>query len=66
MELNDIDIEKIREDLIEYYQGIMFNISPAAIVEMTEVEHASPQKLIDIALRNNIDLSEYTNNNKYY
>ena len=66
MEIEDIDIEALRKDLIDYYQGIMFNVSPAALVEMTEVEHASPEKLINIALRNGYDLNDYINKNRYY
>ena len=66
MKIEDIDIEELRKDLIDYYQGIMFNISPAALVEMTEVEYASPEKLIEIALRNNFNLDNYRNKNKYY
>lgn len=60
----EIDIEKLRKDLIDYYGTAMFNASPLAIIELTKVENASPQELINIALKNNFDLTEYKTNNK--
>lgn len=60
----EIDIEKLRKDLIDYYGTAMFNASPLAIIELTKVENASPQELINIALKNNFDLTEYETNNK--
>lgn len=60
----EIDIEKLRKDLIDYYGTAMFNASPLAITELSKVENASPQELINIALKNNFDLTEYETNNK--
>ena len=60
----EIDIEKLRKDLIDYYDTAMFNASPLAIIELTKIENASPQELINIALKNNFDLTEYETNNK--
>lgn len=60
----EIDIEKLRKDLIDYYGTAMFNASPLAIIELSKVENASPQELINIALKNNFDLTEYETNNK--
>ena len=55
----EIDIEKLREDLIDYYGTAMFNASPLAVIELTKVENATPEELIQIALKNKIDLSNY-------
>ena len=55
----EIDIEKLREDLIDYYGTAMFNASPLAVMELTKVEKATPEELIQIALKNKIDLSNY-------
>lgn len=55
----EIDIEKLREDLIDYYGTAMFNSSPLAVMELTKVENATPEELIQIALKNKIDLSNY-------
>ena len=60
----EIDIEKLRKDLIDYFGTAMFNASPLAIIELTKIENASPQELINIALKNNFDLTEYETNNK--
>ena len=55
----EIDIEKLREDLIDYYGTAMFNSSPLAVMELSKVENATPEELIQIALKNKIDLSNY-------
>ena len=60
----EIDIEKLRKDLIDYYGTAMYNASPLAIIELSKVENASPQELINIAIKNNFDLTEYQTNNK--
>lgn len=60
----EINIDKLREDLIDYFGTALYNASPLAIIELSKVETASPQELINIALKNNFDLSEYQTNNK--
>ena len=59
IDINDIDIEKLRNDLIEYFTSAMFIVSPVALVDLTEVENASDEKVIKIALDNKFDLSKY-------
>ena len=54
-----MDIEKLRNDLIEYFTSAMFIVSPVALVDLTEVENASDEKVIKIALDNKFDLSKY-------
>ena len=54
-----VDIESLRKDLIDYYGSAIFNASPLAIIDLTEVENASDEKLIKIAIANNFDLSKY-------
>lgn len=58
----NLNIDKLREDLLDYYGTAMFNASPLAIIELTKIEKASNEELIEIALNNNFDLNEY----KYY
>lgn len=58
----NLNIDKLREDLLDYYGTAMFNVSPLAIIELTKIEKASNEELIEIALNNNFDLNEY----KYY
>ena len=57
-----IDIEKLRQDLIDYYGTALFNASPYAIVELQKIENATYEELIKIAKDNNFDLNKYNNN----
>ena len=54
----NIDIDRLRRDLIDYF-GSAMNYNPLAIIELTKVERATPQELINIAISNNIDLDDY-------
>ena len=57
-----IDVEKLRQDLIDYYGTALFNASPYAIVELQKIENAAYEELIKIAKDNNFDLNKYNNN----
>lgn len=58
----EINIQKLREDLLDYYGTAMFNASPLAIIQLTKVETASDDELIEMALNNKFDLNEYKEN----
>ena len=60
----NIDVEKLREDLIDYYGTAMFNASPLAIIELTKIEKATDKEIIQIAIDNKFDLNEYIIYNK--
>ena len=57
--MNEIDYEKLRNDLIDYYGTASYNGFPMAIIELSNVENASNDELINIALNNNINLNNY-------
>ena len=57
--MQDIDIDLLRQDLIDYFTSSMFMVSPVALVDLTEVENASDDKIIKIALDNGFDLNNY-------
>ena len=57
--IEDIDIKRLRKDLIDYYTSAMFIASPIAIMDLTKVEHADEEKLIKIAIDNKFDLRKY-------
>lgn len=57
--MKDIDIDLLRQDLIDYFTSTMFMVSPVALVDLTEVENASDDKIIKIALDNGFDLNKY-------
>lgn len=53
-----MDFERLREDLKDYF-GTAMQFNPAAIIELSIVENASYDKLIDIAISNNFNLDDY-------
>ena len=57
MEL-EIDIEKLRSDLMEYF-GTAMGFFPVATMDLIKVQNASDEELINIALKNNFDLNKY-------
>lgn len=59
IDINNIDIELLRRDLIDYFTALMFNISPAALVDLSKVEGATDIEVIQIAIDNKFDLEKY-------
>lgn len=57
--MNEIDYEKLRNDLIDYYGTASYNGFPIAIIELSNVENASYEELINIAIKNNFNLNNY-------
>lgn len=55
----ELDIEKLRKDLIDYFGTAMSIGLNMALIDLTEVETAYPQKLIEIAMKNGFDLNKY-------
>ena len=54
----DIDFDKLREDLIDYF-GSAMGIFPMVVMDVSKVERASKQELIKIAQQNGFDLRKY-------
>ena len=52
----EIDFDALRDYLIT-----ASSYKPVALIELTEVETASPKKLVEIAIRNNVDLDDFIN-----
>ena len=59
IDYSEIDINSLRNDLINYFTGAYFNASPVALMDMIEIENASDYQIIQIALDNNFDLNDY-------
>lgn len=55
----EIDIERLRRDLIDYFGIAMYNGSPQAQILLSKVENASPNELISIAINNGFDINDY-------
>ena len=54
----DIDFDKLREDLIDYF-GSAMGMFPMVVMDVSKVERASKQELIKIAQQNGFDLRKY-------
>ena len=54
----NIDYEKLRSDLIDYFgSSVVYN--PMAVIELSNVESATDSKLEQIAIQNGFNLSDY-------
>ncbi len=54
-----IDIERLRNDLINYFIGLAYTLSPVAFMDVVEVEKADEDKLIKIAIKNGFSIDNY-------
>ena len=54
-----IDIEKLRDDLIDYFGTAMMSGFGAAVMDLTKVERANPEELIQIAINCGFNLNDY-------
>ena len=57
--MEDIDIDQLRKDLIDYFGTAAFLASPVAFMDLIDVENASDDKIIEIAIRNHFNLDDY-------
>ena len=57
--IEDIDVDKLRKDLIEHFTASMFIVSPVALMDLTQVENASDEEVIKIAIDNKFNLNNY-------
>ena len=59
--IEDIDTEKLRQDLIDYFTSAMFLASPVALIDLTDIETANKEELIQIAINEGFNLNNYIN-----
>lgn len=55
----NIDIEKLRSDLMDYFGTAMACGFGMAVMDLSRVERASDEELINIALDCGFDLNDY-------
>ena len=48
---DNVDIDRLRQDIEDDLLGIMFNVSPAALVDLSEVENATDEEIIEILVK---------------
>lgn len=59
MTIDEIDFCKLRKDLIDYFGTAIIDASQLALADLSRVESASDEELIDIAINMGINLSNY-------
>ena len=59
MNCDNIDIERLRKDLISYYLGAAYMLNPAAMIDVQRVQMATDEELIRIAIRKKINIANY-------
>lgn len=64
MMYKNININELRNDLINYFGTAMVNVSSLAMIDLLKIENANDEELIKIAIENNFDLNEYIVNER--
>ena len=59
MNCENIDIERLRNDLMNYYLGAAFMVNPAAMMDVQRVKNATDEELIKIAIREKVNIANY-------
>ena len=59
LNINNFDIEKLRSDLISYYNNAMFTVNPIAIKDMQQIQKATDEEVLKKAIELKIDLRNY-------
>lgn len=55
----EIDINRLRRDMKDYYGTAMFNGFPMAVIDLSRVERMSDRELVELAQKNGVDLRKY-------
>ena len=55
----EIDVNRLRKDMKDRYGTAMFNGFPMAVMDLSKIEKASDQELVDLAQKQGIDLIKY-------
>lgn len=54
-----VNKKELKKELLDYYGTAMFNGFPAAVMELGKVERADDEELLEIAIKNGINLDRY-------
>ena len=57
--MENIDYEKLRNDLINYFMAAAYNVNPVAMSEVTKIKKANYLELIKIAVDNGFTIEKY-------
>lgn len=62
IDINDIDIERLKSDLINYFEGAFFvGGFGAALMDITQIENANDYEVVQFAINNGFNLNNYLN-----
>ena len=63
--MNDYDIDAIRNDLENYYGTAYVNVSPVAMVDLINLDNKSDYEIICMAINMGINLDNYYVGKRY-
>lgn len=63
MDIESIDVESLRNDLINYY-GTSSVVNEANLLIVDRLKNASDEDIINLAINNDIDLDKYSSNRR--
>lgn len=63
IDINDVDFDALRRDLIDYF-GCATLIEPFAMSDVINVEGASDIELLNIINSTNLNINDYIHNNR--
>ena len=55
----EIDINRLRKDLMDDYGSAMFSGFPMAVMDLSKVERMSDSELVELARKKGMDLRKY-------
>ncbi len=55
----EIDINRLRRDLMDDYGTAMFSGFPMAVMDLSRVEKMSDREVVELARKKGVDLSKY-------
>ena len=59
IDYNDLDLDRLRSDLQDYFTSAYFMVSPLAIMELSQIDDATDIELIKMAQKNGFSLKKY-------
>ena len=55
----EIDINRLRKDLMDDYGSAMFSGFPMAVMDLAKIERMSDSELVELAQKKGVDLRKY-------
>ncbi len=61
----EIDVDRLKKDLKDYYGTAMVNVSPLAMIDLSKIDNMSLDELVEMAQSIGLDIEEYIEGNHY-